>query len=208
MPRPRSLEESDLAAAGLAVIDRDGTAALSMRTVAAELGMGTMSLYRYVKSREEIERLVVDRVLESVDITVPARASWTKQITLLAERIRRAVGAHPAVVPLLMLHRHDSRGVIRSAEAFLRALEAAGFSGRRRVIALRTLNSYLIGALQAQHLAPLPGTATELMARLPASLSPLLAETARTARTVHPEDEFRGGLEVILNGLKDALRRT
>jgi hypothetical protein len=48
MPRPRSLSHDRIAAAALAVIDRRGLAALSMRTVAAELGMGTMSLYRYV----------------------------------------------------------------------------------------------------------------------------------------------------------------
>src|SRR5262249_61745631 len=48
MPRRRSLTTAAIAAAALVVIDRDGTAGLFMRVVAAELHVGTMSLYRYV----------------------------------------------------------------------------------------------------------------------------------------------------------------
>src|SRR5216684_1301253 len=76
MPRPRSFTHSRIATAALAVVDRDGLGALSMRTVAGELGMGTMSLYRYVQDREELERLVVDVVIGTVDAGPPARESW------------------------------------------------------------------------------------------------------------------------------------
>ncbi|MFD0664655.1 TetR/AcrR family transcriptional regulator [Thermocatellispora tengchongensis] len=74
MPRPRSLTETEIAAAALAVIDRDGLDALSMRAVAKQLGTGTMSLYRYVEDRAQLETLVVDLVLGSVDYTLPPRA--------------------------------------------------------------------------------------------------------------------------------------
>src|SRR6266542_4940063 len=62
MPRPRSLTLPQIAAAALAVLERDGLAALSMRTVAVELDVGTMSLYRYVDSKEQVEELVVGLV--------------------------------------------------------------------------------------------------------------------------------------------------
>jgi AcrR family transcriptional regulator len=202
MPRPRSLTHAAIATAALAVIDRDGLAALSMRTVAGELGMGTMSLYRYVTDREELERLVVDEVLGTVDVAFPAQAAWSTRVTILTERIRDAVGAHAAVVPLLMMHRHSSRGVLRCAEAFLAALTAGGFAGTQRVIALRTLVSYLNGALQAQHLGPLGGTGTVAMTKLPESEYPLLAATARVAGRVRPDEEFRAGLGVVIRGLR------
>src|SRR5438477_8989130 len=51
MPRPRSVTPERIARAALAVIDRDGLEGLSMRAVGQELGMGTMSLYRYVPDR-------------------------------------------------------------------------------------------------------------------------------------------------------------
>jgi AcrR family transcriptional regulator len=141
MPRPKSLTHSDIASAALAVIDRDGLPALSMRATAAQLGVGTMSHYRYVSEREEIERLVVEAVLSRLDPTMPARMPWRDQVARIAEAIRKAVMSHPAAVPLFMAHRHVSPSVMRCSEALLRALTTAGFRGSRRVIALRTLVS-------------------------------------------------------------------
>ncbi len=201
MPRPRSLTDDRIAAAALAVLDRDGLAALSMRAVAQELGVGVMSLYRYVADREQLERQIVDLVLRSVDLVVPAQASWCERVAVLVERMRGAVGAHPAVVPLLVSHRHASGEIRRWAEALLRVLTEAGFSGERRVIALRCLLSFVIGALQYQQLGPLSGPGTAALAALNDGECPLLAETARQAHAIPPDDEFRRGLAVVLRGL-------
>ncbi len=204
MARPKSLTHDAIAAAALAVCDRDGLAALSMRAVAAELGVATMSLYRYVADRGELERRIVDRVLGAVDLSVPAVAPWHERVARLADRIRDAVGAHPETVPLLMTHRHASRGLMRCAEAMLEALDEGGFAGARRVVALRAIVSYVNGALQAQHVAPLAGAGTDALAALSTGEFPLLAETARHARAVTAEAEFRGGLEALLRGLATA----
>ncbi|HEU4424458.1 MAG TPA: TetR/AcrR family transcriptional regulator C-terminal domain-containing protein [Pilimelia sp.] len=202
MPRPRSLTHGQIAAAALAVIDRSGLAALSMRTVAAELGMGTMSLYRYVTDREQLERLVVDLVLCTVDLTPVNDAPWPEQVTLVVDRIRAAVSAHPAVVPLFLTHRHTSTSVMRCGEVLLRVLTEAGFTGADRVIAFRTLLSYLVGALTTEHLGPLSGPGTAVLAQLPRADYPHLAETAGIARGISADDEFHGGLATILSGLR------
>lgn len=201
MARPRSLNLSTIATAALAVLDGEGLSALSMRSVAAELGMSTMALYRYVERREQIERLVVDLVLSDIDLSVPRRGTWIRQAVVLAGRIRRAVQMHPSVVPLLMVHRHSSPGVMRCAEAFLRLLTEEGFTGRARVISLRTIVSYVVGALEAQHLGPLPGPGTAAIAALPPDTFPLLAETARSAKHVTPDEEFEKGFAAVLLGL-------
>ena len=204
MPRPRSLTPEGIAAAALVVIDRAGLAALSMRTVAAELGTGTMSLYRYVKHREQLERLVVDLVLSTIDLALPAGSSWTERATLLVERIRDAVSAHPAVVPLFLTHRHTSVSVMRCGEALLGVLTDAGFTGRQRVIAFRTLLAYLVGALTAEDLGPLSGPGTVALSELPTTAYPLLAQTASVARDIPSDEEFRGGLAAVLRGLDPA----
>jgi AcrR family transcriptional regulator len=205
MPRPRSLEPAQLATAALAVLDRDGLTALTMRSVAAELGRGTMSAYRYVDGREELERLVVDHVLSPVDFDVPRRASWQKRLTIVAQRIWRAVAAHPSVVPLLLLHRHDSASIQRSGEVMLGILADAGFEGVERVIAFRTFLSYLIGALEVGHLRPLSGSGTDALAALPDRDYPNLAATARKARAVSSEHEFNAGLAIVLRGMRALL---
>ncbi len=200
MPRPKSLTTTALAAATLAVLDRDGLAALSMRAVAAELRMGTMSLYRYVADRDELEALAVEHVLSGVD-TVPPKALWDKQVAVLVERVRAAIGSHPNAVPLTMAHRHRCPSLLRWSESVLGVLTRAGFAGEQRAIALRALLSYVIGATELEHRSPLSGLGTDAMSAM-GEHYPLLAETAASARTITPDVEFRRGLDVVLSGLR------
>ncbi|MEU9157439.1 TetR/AcrR family transcriptional regulator [Streptomyces sp. NPDC048417] len=202
MPRPRSLAPDQLASAALAVIDREGLTGLSMRAVAKELGMSTMGLYRYVRDREELERLVVELVLGAVDTEPPdPAAAWRERITVMVRRMRDAVGAHPAVVPLIIAHRHHSLGVLRWSETVLVVLGEAGVEGERRVVALRALLSHLIGAIQLEHLGPLAGPGTVAISELSRADFPHMSETARTARTIDADREFLGGLGMLLDGL-------
>ncbi|WP_336317902.1 TetR/AcrR family transcriptional regulator [Streptomyces lavendofoliae] len=203
MPRPRSLTPRRLASAALAVIDREGLAGLSMRAVAQELGLSTMALYRYVDDREELERLVVDLVLDDVDTTPPAaRAPWHERIETMVRRLRDAMSAHPATLPLTLVHRHHSPAGLRWSETVLAILTEAGFTGERRVVALRGLLGYVIGAIQLEHLGPMSGAGTTAISALPPGEFPLMAETARHARNVDADQEFFGGLALLLHGLR------
>ncbi|MEW2806456.1 TetR/AcrR family transcriptional regulator C-terminal domain-containing protein [Streptomyces massasporeus] len=202
MPRPRSLSHAQLASAALAVIDRDGLAGLSMRSVAKELGMSTMALYRYVDDREELERLVVDLVLDTVDTEAPGPSGhWHDHIEVLVRRLRDAMSAHPEIVPLTVAHRHRSMAGLRWSEAVLGVLTEAGFDGTQRVVALRGLLGYVIGAIQLEHLGPLSGEGTIAIAELPPDTFPYMTETARDAPKVSADREFLGGLALLLRGL-------
>lgn len=138
-----------------------------MRAVAAELHMSTMGLYRYVVDRDELERLIVDLVLEDLDLEVPADRPWTARVTELANRARESVLRHPAAIPLLLLHRQDAENSLRWGEAVLGVLAEAGFEGVERAVAFRTLMSYVFGALQVQTYGPLDGAGTKVLADLP-----------------------------------------
>lgn len=200
MPRPRSLTPARIAAATLAMIDRDGLPALTMRTVAKELGMATMSLYRYVADRDELEALVVDHVLASVDTSLP-EGEWREQVAVLLGRVRDVVRAHPGTVPLLVRHRHASPSSTRWIEAMLTALTAGGFRGEDRVVAQRTVVSFLLGSLESEYHGPLSGAGTAAMALLSTVEYPMLAATAADAAKVPADEEYRRGLEVVLRGL-------
>ncbi|WP_034261251.1 TetR/AcrR family transcriptional regulator [Actinospica robiniae] len=202
MPRPRSLTPRRLAQAALDVLDRDGATGLSMRAVAAELHLSTMGLYRYVTDRDELERLIVDLVLEDLDDRTSEEEPWQERITQLAHRAREAVLLHPAAIPLLLTHRQDSTHAQRWGEAILAVLGDAGFDGTTRAIAFRTLLSYILGALQVQHHGPLDGPGTKALADLPADRYPHLAHTARAAAHIDPAEEFRVGLATVLRGLR------
>ncbi|MFI7358598.1 TetR/AcrR family transcriptional regulator [Streptomyces avidinii] len=203
MPRPRSLTPDQLAGAALAVIDREGLAGLSMRAVAVELGISTMALYRYVADRGELEALVVELVLGAVDSTPPPLTAgpWRARVTLLVDRMRDTVGAHPAVLPLTMTHRHRSPAVLRWGETVLGVLGEAGLGAEQRIIALRALLAYVIGAIQQEHLGALSGAGTAAIAELPADEYPYLTEAALGARALTQDREFHGGLTLLLDGL-------
>ena len=201
MPRPRSLDHDTIAAAALVVVDREGLAALSMRAVATQLGVGTMTLYRYVTGREEIERLIADSVFRTADISTARRASWQRQVRKLSEAMRNAISAHVAVIPLLLTHFPSSPNAWRWLEEMLRALTKAGFSAKERVTAVRALQAYLIGSVQSEYLNSLTGDSTKALASMPADEYPLIVETARSALSGKPDDEFAQGLTVVLRGL-------
>ena len=203
VPRPRSLTHDAIAAAALGVIERDGLQGLTMRAVAAELGTGTMSLYRYVDGRDQLEGLLVERVLAAVDARVVG--AWQRRVSLLMQRARAAIAEHPAVVPLLLTRRHTSDGSIRWGEAMLAALADGGFRGKHRVIAFRTLLAFLIGAVQVEQFGPLSGSGTSALAQLPRDAFPHLAATATHARGIPSNVEFRRGLEIVVRGLQQGI---
>lgn len=134
-----------------------------MRTVAAELGMGAMSRYRYVSGRQEMERLAVTLIFEAVDADVDQLAGWQRQVTELGWRFRTA---HPAVIPLLLAHYPSSPGAWQWSEAIFAALTEAGFDGPQRVIGLRRLIAYIIGALLDEFFTSLTGTADTVLETL------------------------------------------
>ncbi|WP_107659407.1 TetR/AcrR family transcriptional regulator [Nocardia suismassiliense] len=201
MPRPRSLTKSDLGVAALAVIDRDGLSALTMRAVAKELRMATMALYRYVSDREELEILVVDEVLAGIDVSTPDDSHWRDRLTTLLERMRAAISAHPATVPLVPRHRKNSTATLRWMEAMLAVLTEGGFEGADRVIAQRTLVAFLLGSLENEHYASINAPATTAIAQLSPEQYPTLTATAAQARKMSVDEEFRGGLAIVLRGL-------
>jgi AcrR family transcriptional regulator len=199
MPRPRSLTPDDLAAAALAVIDRDGLSALTMRAVAKELNMATMALYRYVPDRDQLEVLVADRVLNPIEVALPPESDWRERIAMLLDRVRTVVSAHPAALPLTLRHRQNSAATMRWIEAMLTVLTDAGFTGPDLVIAQRTVVGFLVGHLENHHYASITGPGTTALAN--AESYPLLARTAAQASAMSPDEEFRGGLEIVLRGL-------
>jgi len=201
MPRPKSLTAQQIATAALTLMERDGSGALSMRSVADELGVGTMSLYRYVKSREQLEDLVVALFLDGVPVELPAKGAWPRRITIMAERVRDAIDEHPTIVPLLVARAHSAPGLARWIEGVLSLLAEAGFANLDRAIAVRALVSYVIGAVQLEHLAPIGERAAQF-ADLPKDAFPLVLQAAEAGRRLSPDEEFRKGLAIIVRGLE------
>ncbi len=205
MPRPRSLTDAEIAYAALAVIDRGGVRALTMRAVAAELEMATMSIYRYVANRQQLEELIVAVLFSEVDTNPPSRSSWRKQLTALIERVRDKVRDHPQVIPLGLPHRLTSAQGLRLGETVLGILADAGFTTEQRDLANRSLMVYLIGSLQFEHFGQLSWGGTAAVAELSRDEYPMLWASLHLSRRLTADQEFSRGLGVVLDGLEALL---
>lgn len=190
MPRPRSLSDDQIAAAALALLDREGAAGLTMRALATELNIGTMSLYRYVADRSELEALVADAVLRGIDLALPPALPWDERAVELLSRARAALRAHPAALPLTVATRHDTEGARRLADVLLGLLAEGGFDGARRTIAHRALMGHVLGAVVYERFGP------------PGAHAPV--DVAAAARRVAPDAAFHTGVAALLRGLRSA----
>ncbi|MDX6244293.1 MAG: hypothetical protein QOE76_2016 [Frankiales bacterium] len=93
-PRP-GLTLDRLVAAGIEVASTEGVGSLSMGRLAKQLGVGTMSLYRYVSAKDDLLTLMVDNALGRPPAIDPATQDWREGLTLWAEGVRAAYRRHP-----------------------------------------------------------------------------------------------------------------
>lgn len=92
-PRP-AYSRAQITEAAIRIADADGLEAASMRRIAADLGTGAMSLYRYVPSRDDLLDLMEDHVLLETEIPGRPTGGWRADLTLLAERLRAVYRRH------------------------------------------------------------------------------------------------------------------
>jgi AcrR family transcriptional regulator len=203
MPAKSRFSRPQLQAAALAIVDREGLAALSMRSLAGALKTGPMTLYNYVRDRDELDALVVEAVM--AEASWPrARGDWQGDVRAIVEATWRTVRRHPNVIPLVLTRRtlHDT--TLDWAEHLLEALARSGRSGTELLVAFRTVTGFVMGVVQAQLAQPGAGHADPDIARaqaLPPDRYPRLIEIASAAARLGPDREFRAGLEIVMAGL-------
>jgi AcrR family transcriptional regulator len=98
--RPARRSRSQIADAAIAIADREGLDAVSMRRVAAELGTGAASLYRYVDTRDDLLDLMSDAVGAEYDLAGPT-GDWLADLVSVGEQARAIMLRHPWLAGLL-----------------------------------------------------------------------------------------------------------
>src|SRR6202035_2851558 len=116
-------------------------AALTMRSLARELGVKPMSLYHYVAGKDEILDGIVDLVFSEIDLPAPG-GDWTTQLRRRAASPRRALGRRPGAIVLMEARASPGRATLRHHDATLATLRAAGFSVPMTAHAYALLDSY------------------------------------------------------------------
>jgi AcrR family transcriptional regulator len=98
--RRARVSREELAAAAVHIADTEGLAALSMRRLAQEVGVGTMTLYHYVRNKDELLTLLNDAVMGEVVVPEdqPLPSDWRAALSVIAFRSKSSIERHPWVL--------------------------------------------------------------------------------------------------------------
>jgi AcrR family transcriptional regulator len=192
----------------VALADTAGIGALTMRSLARELGVKPMSLYHYVASKDEILDGIVDLVFSEIELP-SANGEWRSQMHRRAVSARRVLRRHPWAIGLMESRANPGPATLRHHEATIATLRGAGFSVAMTAHAYALLDSYVYGfALQEASLPFTRDTVAEVAEPIAQQLSadeyPHFAEMAAEL-ILQPGydfgDEFEFGLRMILDAL-------
>lgn len=224
--RQPKLTREQIAEAALAIADSEGFAEVSMRRVAAELDVGTMTLYYYVKTKDDLIALMDDAI--SAAMVLPEDEippGWRAGITRLAGATRDAFLRHPWALYLLQGARIGPNG-LRHIEQSLRIVEDAPFDTKGKLRLLSIVDDYVFGHVlrvseaDAHPMDPkVMKVIAEFMAQqLETGAYPRLAALigdesvltmfARFARWMTEDERFELGLTALLDGLEAQLLKT
>lgn len=152
-PRPRAADRTEpelsrerLVRTAIALADDGGLAAVSMRQIAAELGVATMSLYRHVRGRDELILTMADTVLADAPLPAVRPAGWRHRLELLAQAQWAIYRRHRWLPHVISISRPQPmpRGMAHTEWA-LRATTGLGLDRRLRLHLAVTLMAYVRG---------------------------------------------------------------
>jgi AcrR family transcriptional regulator len=208
--RRKPLSRERILEAAMAVADRGGVDAVTMRRVAEELGVEAMSLYHHVPNKDAILDGVVDVVFAAIDLPPERYDDWRDAIRLRSHSAHEVLSRHSWALGLIDSRRSPGFATLRHHDAVLGVLRRAGFSLPMAAHAISLLDSYVGGyVLQESNLpitdeGDLHEVAGDILADLPADELPYLTELI-VDHALRPgydhAHEFAWGLDLLLDAL-------
>jgi len=218
----KGLDRDVIVRAALDSIDRKGSQGLTMRSLAHDLGVEAMSLYRYVAGREDLLEAIVTLLLEDLShIDKQLGKTWQGYLQGLAHAVRQIAVEHPAAFPLVAT-RHPAapwlRPPLRSLELvedFLSTLSGFGFTEEQVVNTYQAFSGFLLGnllleaAMRGADTSPVEEPLDEGDATVPGrdgrvdlSNSPTVARFQPLLSKDRSSEEFETSLETLLDRLE------
>lgn len=219
-PKPgRTIEE--IGAAAVAIADRDGLDAVSMKSVAGSLGLTTMSLYRYVDSKDELGAVMLDVALGAPELDY-GRKGWRARIAMWAKQIAARRRAHPWTVEIVLTSPPLTPNSVAWMEAGLAAFDSTPLTSQQRFSAMLAIDGWGLNHVRQTSQMGLtgevePGSPQDsylqfITALIDPSRFPRLAAAGPEALDDDDddffEDEFDRGLDLFLDGLEALIART
>ncbi|MEU1663995.1 TetR/AcrR family transcriptional regulator C-terminal domain-containing protein [Streptomyces sparsogenes] len=207
--KPR-LSRERITRAAVSLLDADGVEGLTMRRLAARLEVGTMSLYEYVGSREDLLDLAVDEVIAEIEVDGVDNAPWREALTRQLTRSRRVMRRHPWLPALMATRPLLGPHALARSELIYSILDRAGLQGPHLSAGVAALTYYVQGYTATENLwrgsHRDPEAETELRRQAQRyldgrkELHPTLARHAELDNNDF-DGSFRLGLDTVLDGI-------
>jgi AcrR family transcriptional regulator len=202
--RHTPLTRQSIVAGAIALIEREGPDALSMRRLGGRLGVQGMALYHHFSSRDELLAAIADELMQPLH-QLELTENWQEACRRFATALRSLSAQRPATFRLVGLQPLDSRSALRPVERLLGVLVDAGIAPHRALGIYRATVSYARGYALAEATgftvdAALPAARRRLRS-LPADEFPILAGRADDLVALSADDAYVLGLDAMLQGL-------
>ncbi|MDA2814781.1 TetR/AcrR family transcriptional regulator [Nocardiopsis sp. RSe5-2] len=212
------LTRAAITAAAVALADEHGPDEVTMRRVAKAVGSGTMSLYRHVRTKEELLDLMADAVVGEAGGAPLPGGGWRGALEEMARRERAVYLRHPWAPRVLAGRPLIGPNALAATERWLEALDGHGVSARDALRVVGTVTSFVRGFAQTEideaawrrpdaEGAGWSASALPYLRRvLDGGRSPRFAATAGAAPR-HPDrdEDFAWQLGRVLDGLAAAV---
>ena len=208
------LTRDEVVRAALAVADADGFEAVSMRNVAGRLGVGAMTLYSYVESKDDLLDLMFDEIMGELLLPEPLPEDWRAAIAAIARRTREVWLRHPWIAASVGQRSSFGPNSMRHVEQSLTAVDGLELDGRDAFAVLAAVDDYALGHTMRQILQEAgahrggPGADEwrRIMERywedmLATGEYPRLATLAGRDWDFEHDERFDRGLEWLLDGI-------
>jgi AcrR family transcriptional regulator len=187
-------------------MDAHGAGALTMRKLAAELGMGTMALYRYFPSKQNLIDAAVEIAAPEIELPEPGSAPWRPQLAGLARALFHAGRRHPTLARERLDRPLQSPGAMRITDRAIALLLESGLGKHDAVAAFKALLIHTLAAAAAAASESRPEvrmSAGERHASLRAELVPAMAAVAgELTAALGGEQAFEFGLVALLDAIE------
>ncbi|WBQ02105.1 TetR/AcrR family transcriptional regulator [Kribbella sp. CA-293567] len=146
-PKP-ALTVGQVVAAALKIADAEGLAAMSIRRVADELGVGAMTLYRYVPGKGELIDVMLDTAYGELPLREVA-GDWRAKLDQVAREAREMYLKHPWLLHVAVSRPPLGPGVMAKYEYELSAVEGIGLTDVEMDAVVALVNGYVHGAVRS-----------------------------------------------------------
>jgi AcrR family transcriptional regulator len=185
-----TLARDDIIEAAVTIVSAGGYEEMTIRSLAAELGVAPMSLYRHIRDKDDLLDEVVDRLLARAWRPAAPEDDWQEWVIEAAAKLRTFLVSQPAALHVYLRHPVVSSAAVERMDAMMEVLRRTGVDEETARRAYGALHTYTIGfaALEASRARLAPGTEDG------SSLAQQLAAYTTT-------EQFMNGLRYLLEGI-------